>query len=111
MRSFERRRRTPKATSPDAALPASGLAVDCWDWPVAYPQIRDERAAPASATRLAEYSRRQVSAAFAASQLRPQPPHQVLILSLRWITSFLVLSRILSTSRFGVKKKIRPKHN
>jgi hypothetical protein len=33
---------------------APGLAVDCWDWPVAYPQIRDERAAPASATRLAE---------------------------------------------------------
>ncbi len=29
-------------TSPDAAArwrSASGLAVDCWDWPVAYPQI------------------------------------------------------------------------
>ena len=40
--------------SADAALPASALAVDCWDWPGAYPQIRDERAAPASATQLAE---------------------------------------------------------
>ena len=43
--------------------------------------------------------------------LRPQPPHQVLFLSLRWITSFLVLSRILSTSRFGVKKKVNSEHN
>lgn len=43
-----------KNESADAALPASALAVDCWDWPGAYPQIRDERAAPASATQLAE---------------------------------------------------------
>ena len=33
----------PKNGSADAALPASALAVDCWDWPGAYPQIRDER--------------------------------------------------------------------
>ena len=47
----------------------------------------------------------------AASQLRPQPPHQVLVLSLLWITSFLVLSRIVSALFFSVKKKVRPKHN
>jgi hypothetical protein len=43
--------------------------------------------------------------------LRPQPPHQVLILSLLWITSFLVLARIVSTRLFGVKKKVHQKHN
>ena len=52
-----------------------------------------------------------MSAALAASQLRPQPPHQVLVLSLLWITSFLVLSRILSALFFTVKKKVQGEHN
>ena len=45
------------------------------------------------------------------STLRPQPPHQVLVLSLLWITSFLVLARIVSTRLSGVKKKLHPKYH
>jgi len=97
-----------KATSPDAALPASGLAVDCWDWPVAYPLLRDERAAPASATQFGGVFSTPVSAACTASHAQASATSPGLNIIMRWTTSFPVLIRMLSTCRFLVKKNVKP---
>ena len=61
-----------KATSPDAATltrrTASGLAVDCWDWPGAIRITKEWACCPA----ISNVSRHERLAT-----LRPQPPHLV----------------------------------
>jgi len=64
---------------------SSGREFACWDWPVAYPQTRMSVLLLHSATQW----RSNLDATWAT--LRLQPPHHFLNLSLRWITSFLVL--------------------
>ncbi|MEK6304599.1 MAG: hypothetical protein AABO41_28280 [Acidobacteriota bacterium] len=62
------------ATSPDAATfirrTASGLAVDCWDWPGAIRITKEWACCPA-------ISNVNVSRHARLATLRPQPPHLV----------------------------------
>lgn len=90
------------ARSPDAAASiwrtASGLAVDCWDWPGAIRILRSGRAALQSAT-----NRQPHASGWPRSGLS----------HLTWSETYHALdhllsgvARIVSTRRFQVKKKI-----
>jgi hypothetical protein len=104
------------ATSPDGATrlgrcPASGLSVVCWDWPGAYPQTEKSVLFLLSATHRRSNLDAGCQPHGAAGHARASATSPSLVLIMLWITSFLVLARIVSTSRFRVKKKMKREHN
>jgi hypothetical protein len=105
-----------ETTSPDAAARScrrqtSGLAVVCWDWPGAYPLTEKSALFLLSATHRRSNLDAGVSAAM-SGRPRSGLSHLTKFLSYHlWITSFLVLARIVSTRRFRVKKKVQREHN
>ena len=93
------------------SVPASGLAVVCWDWPGAYPQTEKSALFLLSAAHRRSSLDAGVSAARAAGHAQASATSPSVVLIILWITSFLVLARIVSTRRFRVKEKMKREHN